>query len=42
MARRHGLTVAGIDLWASAGITQMRSEPVEPGEEFKVAAAGPP
>jgi Zn-dependent protease len=41
VARRHGLTVVGIDLWAFGGITRT-SGPVEgPGTEFRVAAAGP-
>jgi Zn-dependent protease len=40
VARRNGLTVAGIDLWAFGGITRA-SEPQGPGMEFRVAAAGP-
>jgi Zn-dependent protease len=40
VARRNGLTVAGIDLWAFGGITRV-SEPQTPGMEFRVAAAGP-
>jgi Zn-dependent protease len=40
VARRNGLTVAGIDLWAFGGITRA-SEPQTPGMELRVAAAGP-
>ena len=41
VARRNGLGVVGIDLWAFGGITRT-SGPVErPGVEFRVAAAGP-
>jgi Zn-dependent protease len=40
VARRSGLQVAGIDLWALGGITRI-SEPQAPGTEFRVAAAGP-
>jgi Zn-dependent protease len=40
IARRRGLTVTGIDLWALGGITRI-SEPKTPGTEFRVAAAGP-
>jgi Zn-dependent protease len=40
VARRNGLTVAGIDLWAFGGITRT-SESENPGMEFRVAAAGP-
>jgi len=40
IARRNGLTVAGIDLWAFGGITRV-SESENPGMEFRVAAAGP-
>lgn len=40
VARRNGLTVLGIDLWALGGLT--RSEPARtPGTQFKVAIAGP-
>jgi Zn-dependent protease len=39
-ARRSGLQVAGIDLWALGGITRTE-ESKDPGTEFRVAAAGP-
>src|SRR5271168_2944342 len=40
VARRNGLTVAGIDLWAFGGLTRT-SESQSPGMEFRVAGAGP-
>ncbi len=39
-ARRSGLSVAGIELWAFGGITRTTESPT-PGVEFRVAAAGP-
>ena len=41
MARRLGIGIVGIDLWFFGGLSQMRREPGTPGEEFKIAAAGP-
>ncbi len=40
VARRNGLHVAGIDLWALGGITRI-GEVQSPGTELRVAAAGP-
>lgn len=40
VARRGGLQVAGIDLWALGGTTRTE-EAKDPGTEFRVAAAGP-
>jgi len=40
-ARRLGIEIVGIDLWFFGGLSQMRREPATPGEEFKIAAAGP-
>jgi Zn-dependent protease len=40
VARRNGLPVAGIDLWALGGMTRS-GEPQSPGVEFRVAVAGP-
>jgi Zn-dependent protease len=40
-ARRNGLSVAGIDLWAFGGLTRMRELPSTPGAQLQVAAAGP-
>jgi Zn-dependent protease len=41
VARRNGLGVVGIDLWAFGGITRMSGLVEGPGTEFRVAAAGP-
>jgi Zn-dependent protease len=41
VARRVGIPIAGIDLWFFGGLAHTRREPQTPGEEFKVAAAGP-
>ncbi|HST54941.1 MAG TPA: site-2 protease family protein [Solirubrobacteraceae bacterium] len=41
VARRNGLTVAGIDLWALGGLTRTSGVMRGPGPEFRVAAAGP-
>jgi Zn-dependent protease len=41
MARRLGIPVVGIDLWAFGGLSRMRREPASAGEEFKIAIAGP-
>jgi Zn-dependent protease len=41
VARRIGIPIAGIDLWFFGGLSRMRREPSGPGEEFKVAVAGP-
>jgi Zn-dependent protease len=40
VARRNGLEVVGIDLWALGGMTRA-GEPQTPGTEFRVAIAGP-
>lgn len=41
VARRNGLSVAGIDLWALGGLTRMRELPRTPGSQLRVAIAGP-
>jgi Zn-dependent protease len=41
VARRLGIGIAGIDLWFFGGLSKMEREPATPGEEFKIAAAGP-
>jgi Zn-dependent protease/CBS domain-containing protein len=41
VARRNGLSVAGIDLWAFGGITRTSGVVSNPGMELRVAAAGP-
>jgi len=40
-ARRQGIQVNRIELFLFGGLTQMSRDPQTPGEEFKVAAAGP-
>jgi Zn-dependent protease len=40
-ARRLGIQVHGIDLWFFGGIAKLSRDSDSPGEEFKVAAAGP-
>jgi Zn-dependent protease len=40
-AMRSGIGVSGIDLWLFGGLTRMTSETRTPGQEFKIAAAGP-
>jgi len=41
VARRSGIQVDGIDLWFFGGIAKMSRDSESPGEEFRVAAAGP-
>jgi len=41
VARRQGIPIVGIDLWAFGGLSQMRREPANASEELKIAAAGP-
>lgn len=41
VARRQGMEVTGIDLWFLGGLAKLSRESESPGEEFKVAAAGP-
>ena len=41
VARREGIEVRRIDLFLFGGMTQMGRDASTPGEEFKVAAAGP-
>jgi len=41
VARRNGLSVAGIDLWAFGGLTRMRELPRTPRSQLQVAIAGP-
>ncbi|HYF27250.1 MAG TPA: site-2 protease family protein [Baekduia sp.] len=40
-ARREGIGTSGIDLWFFGGIAKLTREPRTPGEEFRVAVAGP-
>jgi Zn-dependent protease len=41
VARRNGLQVLGIDLWALGGVTRTAGAMPGPGAEFRIAAAGP-
>jgi Zn-dependent protease len=41
VARRNGISIAGIDLWLFGGVARMRSEARSAGADFRVAAAGP-
>jgi Zn-dependent protease len=41
VARRQGIEVKDIQLFLFGGLTQMSRDAVSPGEEFKIAAAGP-
>jgi Zn-dependent protease len=40
-ARREGIDVHGIDLWLFGGLAKLSRDSRTPGEEFRVAAAGP-
>ena len=41
VARRQGIEVKRIDLFLFGGLTQMSRDAATPGEDFKVAVAGP-
>src|SRR3954454_16113818 len=41
VARRNGIEIAGIDLWFFGGVAKLSRDTSSPGEEFRVAAAGP-
>jgi Zn-dependent protease len=41
VARRNGIEVTGIDLWFFGGIAKLSRDSHTPGEEFRIAAAGP-
>jgi Zn-dependent protease len=41
VSRRLGIPILGIDLWFFGGMARPAREPETPGEEFKVAVAGP-
>ena len=40
-ARREGIEVHGIDLWLFGGLAKLSRDSKTPGEEFRVAVAGP-
>jgi Zn-dependent protease len=41
VARRNGVEVLGIDLWIFGGLAKLSRDSLSPGEEFRIAAAGP-
>jgi Zn-dependent protease len=41
VARRNGIDVLGIDLWVFGGLAKLSRDSRSPGEEFRIAAAGP-
>lgn len=41
VARRNGMEVLGIDLWVFGGLAKLSRDSESPGEEFRIAAAGP-
>ena len=41
VAIRNGIGIVGIDLWLFGGLARMRSDTRTPGQEFRIAAAGP-
>ena len=40
-ARREGIQVSGIDLFFFGGVMKMSQDTTSPGQEFRIAAAGP-
>jgi Zn-dependent protease len=41
VARRNGIGVSSIELWFFGGLAKLTREPRTPGEDFRIAAAGP-
>src|SRR2546423_4051384 len=41
VAMRNGIGILGIDLWLFGGVARMSGDTKTPGQEFRVAAAGP-
>jgi Zn-dependent protease len=41
VAMRNGIGIVGIDLWLFGGLARMKSDTRTPGQEFRIAAAGP-
>jgi len=41
VALRNGIPIEGIDLWLFGGVAKLGRDSTSPGEEFRVAAAGP-
>jgi Zn-dependent protease len=41
VARRNGIGVSSIDLWFFGGLAKLTRDPATPGQDFRIAAAGP-
>jgi Zn-dependent protease len=41
VAMRNGIGISGIDLWMFGGVAKLERDSKSPGEEFRVAVAGP-
>src|SRR3954447_11877166 len=41
VARRNGIEISGIELWFFGGLAKLSRDTQSPGEEFRIAAAGP-
>src|SRR4051812_47513408 len=41
VARRNGIGVTSIDLWFFGGLAKLTRDPATPGQDFRIAAAGP-
>jgi Zn-dependent protease len=41
VARRNGIGVTSIELWFFGGLAKLTREPETPGQDFRIAAAGP-
>jgi Zn-dependent protease len=41
VARRNGIGVSSIELWFFGGLAKLTREPATPGQDFRIAAAGP-
>jgi Zn-dependent protease len=41
VARRNGIGVTSIDLWFFGGLAKLTRDPTTPGQDFRIAAAGP-
>ncbi|HWC25019.1 MAG TPA: site-2 protease family protein [Solirubrobacteraceae bacterium] len=41
VARREGVAISGIDLWFFGGVAKLSRDSQSPGEEFRIAVAGP-
>ncbi|MCW3010601.1 MAG: site-2 protease family protein, partial [Solirubrobacterales bacterium] len=41
VARREGIATSGIDLWFFGGVAKLDRDTLDPGEEFRISAAGP-